>query len=131
MKRLIALGSRGPCHGGARRSRDAAAANDRARAAGQGTDEAGQGLEARERADRGEIQANYTGDACTAATMGDLFQSTWATIDQGAAAPKFAGEPQAADKDSCKSMGVTRLGLKSARAAVALRDHVADRLARR
>ena len=42
-------------------------------------------LQTRERFDRSEIGANYTGDACLAATMADLFQSTWATIDQGAA----------------------------------------------
>jgi hypothetical protein len=68
-------------------------------------------LQSRERFDRSEISANYTGDSCLAATMADLFQSTWATIDQGATKPKFTTEPQIDDKGACQTIGVTRLGI--------------------
>src|SRR4051794_4931320 len=40
-------------------------------------------LQTRERFDRAELQANYTGDACLAAGVADLFQSTWAAVDNG------------------------------------------------
>ena len=64
--------------------------------------------QARERFDRSEIDANYSGDACLAAAVGDLFQSTWAAIDQGAAAPRFKTEPQVDDTGLCKVIGVAR-----------------------
>ena len=68
--------------------------------------------EARERFDRSEIQANYSGDACLAASVGDLFQSTWAAIDQGSTKPLFKTEPQVNDTGVCKVMGVTRPGIQ-------------------
>ena len=69
-------------------------------------------LQVRERDDRAEIQANFAGDACLATTIADLFQSTWATIDQGAATPKFTQEGPVNDKNFCKGIGVTRHGMK-------------------
>jgi hypothetical protein len=68
-------------------------------------------LQSAERHDRSEISANYTGDACQASIVADLFQSTFAAIDQGSATPKFSTEPQADDRGACKSMGVTRPGI--------------------
>ena len=68
-------------------------------------------LQTAERHDRLEIQANYTGDACQNAVFGDLFQSTFAAIDQGSASPKFTTEAQSDDQGACKSMGVTRPGI--------------------
>jgi hypothetical protein len=65
----------------------------------------------RERSDRSEIQANFAGDACMAATVADLFQATWATIDQGATSPRFKQETQVNDKQYCKGIQVTRPGL--------------------
>jgi hypothetical protein len=69
-------------------------------------------LTTRERFDRNEIAANYSGDACQAAVFADLLQSTWAMVDQGAPTAKFLTEPAVGDKDSCKGIGVTRQGLK-------------------
>jgi hypothetical protein len=66
--------------------------------------------QARERFDRSEIAANYSGDACLAASVTDLFQGTWALIDQGATAPRFKKEPPVDDTGVCKSMGITRPG---------------------
>lgn len=64
--------------------------------------------QARERFDRSEIDANYSGDACLGAVVADLFQSTWAALDQGAAVPRFKSEPQVDDTGICKAIGITR-----------------------
>jgi outer membrane murein-binding lipoprotein Lpp len=68
-------------------------------------------LDARERFDRGEIQANYAGDTCLAAGVADLFQSTWAAIDNGSPSPKFVGAGPIDDKQACTSIAVKRPGV--------------------
>jgi hypothetical protein len=55
-----------------------------------------------------ELQANYIGDACLAASTADVFQSTWATIDdyvEPTAMTRLFGPPDAApvaDKSACE-----------------------------
>ena len=68
-------------------------------------------LQTRERFDRAELQANYAGDACLAAGVADLFQSTWAAIDNGSSAPKFAAAGAVDDKQSCEALGLKRPGV--------------------
>jgi hypothetical protein len=68
-------------------------------------------LQTRERFDRAELQANYTGDACLTAGVADLFQSTWAAIDNGSATPKFVGTGPIDDKQSCEALGLKRPGV--------------------
>ena len=70
-------------------------------------------LQQQERFDRQEIQANYAGDTCLAAGIADLFQSTWAAIDNGSATPKFAGAGPIDDKQSCQALGLTRPGVNT------------------
>src|SRR4051812_11989847 len=68
-------------------------------------------LQTRERFDRAELQANYAGDACLAAGIADLFQSTWAAIDNGSSAPKFVGAGPIDDKQACTVIDVKRPGV--------------------
>jgi outer membrane murein-binding lipoprotein Lpp len=68
-------------------------------------------LQTRERFDRAELQANYAGDTCLAAGVADLFQSTWAAIDNGSAIPKFVGAGPIDDKQSCEALGLKRPGV--------------------
>jgi outer membrane murein-binding lipoprotein Lpp len=68
-------------------------------------------LQRQERFDRAELQANYAGDACLVAGVADLFQSTWAAIDNGSSAPRFAAAGPIDDKQACKVIGVTRPGV--------------------
>jgi outer membrane murein-binding lipoprotein Lpp len=68
-------------------------------------------LQARERFDRAELQANYTGDACLGAAVADLFQSTWTALDNGSATPRFVGAGPIDDKQSCEALGLKRPGV--------------------
>ena len=70
-----------------------------------------QALDARERFDRSELQANYAGDTCLAAGIADLFQSTWAAIDNGSTTPKFVGNGPIDDKQACAVIDVKRPGV--------------------
>ena len=68
-------------------------------------------LQQQERFDRQEIQANYAGDTCVAAGIADLFQSTWAAIDNGSTTPKFVGAGPIDDKQACTAIDVKRPGV--------------------
>jgi outer membrane murein-binding lipoprotein Lpp len=70
-------------------------------------------LQTRERFDRAELQANYTGDACLAAGVADLFQSTWGAIDNGSPTPRFVGAGPIDDRQSCQALGLTRPGVNT------------------
>jgi hypothetical protein len=64
-------------------------------------------LQKQVRALRLEVEANYVGDACLAASTADIFQSTWATVDdfvEASHAPRLFGTPPfvaVSDKGAC------------------------------
>jgi hypothetical protein len=60
---------------------------------------------------RNEIARNKVSDACMALSAADLFQSTWANVDQRLATGPAFGPQQALDDVSCKAIGVTRPGI--------------------
>ena len=60
---------------------------------------------------RNEIARNKVSDACLALGAADLFQSTWANIDQRLATGPAFGPQQPLGDVSCKAIGVTRPGI--------------------
>jgi hypothetical protein len=60
---------------------------------------------------RNEIARNKVVDACLALGTADLFQSTWANVDQRFATGPAFGPQQPLDDVSCKAIGVARPGI--------------------
>jgi hypothetical protein len=60
---------------------------------------------------RNEIAHNKVSDACLALGTADLFQSTWANVDQRVATGPAFGPQEPLGDVSCKAIGVTRPGI--------------------
>jgi hypothetical protein len=60
---------------------------------------------------RNEIARNKVSDACLALGAADLFQSTWANVDQRVATGPAFGPQEPLGDVSCKAIGVTRPGI--------------------
>jgi hypothetical protein len=62
---------------------------------------------------RSEAARNRVGDACMALAVADVFQATWANLDQRVATSPAFGPQRALDDVSCKAIGVTRPGIET------------------
>jgi type II secretory pathway pseudopilin PulG len=60
---------------------------------------------------RNEIARNKVSDACLALGAADLFQSTWANVDQRLATGPAFGPQEPLGDVACKPIGVTRPGI--------------------
>jgi|SRR5215468_2484451 len=59
---------------------------------------------------RGEVNANYAGDACGLALTSDMFQVSWGQIDAHSSSPFFGAQTQVSDHGACTDLepAVTR-----------------------